>query len=127
MYRAEVTHKEDLSFEAACEGHSFKIDAKARDGVTPPAALLASLASCAGVYIRKYAESAKLDLGDFKVIAEAEFTKDPPLCFKSISLARDLKNAQLDERRHKAIVEFIKNCPVHNTLKSNPGVEVKII
>ena len=39
----------------------------------------------------------------------------------------DLKETQLDERRIRAMLEFVKNCPVHNTLKSNPEIEMKII
>lgn len=40
---------------------------------------------------------------------------------------RDLKGAVLDERRRKALLEFVKNCPVHNTLKVNPLVDIKLV
>ena len=57
---------------------------------------------------------------------EGEFAKDP-YSFKVINVSIDLKGEKLDERRSKALLEFIKNCPVHNTLKGNPEVEIKLI
>jgi uncharacterized OsmC-like protein len=79
-----------------------------------------------GVYIRKYAEG-KLELNDFKVNVSAELSKEPPLCFRQIFVEIDLKSCVIDERRQKALLEFLKNCPVHNTLKVNPEVEMKLI
>jgi uncharacterized OsmC-like protein len=39
-------------------------------------------------------------------------------------VAIDLKGLQLDERRRDAFLRFIKNCPVHNTLKGSPLIEI---
>ncbi len=126
MYRVEVSAGADSTFKAKSKDYEFIIDTKGK-GINPPDTLLASLASCVGVYLRKYAEGAKLNLGEFLISAEAEFTKEPPFCFKEIKVGIDLKGLQLDERRQKALLEFIKNCPVHNTLKASSHVEVKIV
>ena len=56
----------------------------------------------------------------------AEFSKESPVCFKKIEVLIDLKGAALEECRIKSMLEFVKNCPVHNTLKNNPAVEMKI-
>lgn len=125
MYRVELIHNKDFAFSVKLGNYEFIIDAKG-NGLTPPDVLLASLGSCIGVYIRKYAEGAKLDLNNFKITVEAEFAKEAPLSFKAINVFVDLKSATLDERRKKALLEFIKNCPVHNTLKGNPEVEIKL-
>lgn len=126
MYRVEAVHSKDFAFKIESGGHQFIIDAKGKDGLTPPDALLASLGSCIGVYIRKYAEGDKLDLVNFNIIVEAQFTKEQPISFKTINVSIDLKGAELDDRRKKTLLEFIKNCPVHNTLKGNPLVEIKL-
>ena len=126
MYRVEVSSAADSSFKVKSKDYEFIIDIKGK-GINPPDTLLASLASCIGVYLRKYAEGAKLNLGEFLISAEAEFTRKPSFCFKEIKVELDLKGLQLDERRQKALLEFIKNCPVHNTLKASPYVEVKIV
>ena len=126
MYRVEILHKKDFTFQAKSGGHEFSIDAKGHDGMTPPDTLLSSLGSCIGVYIRKYSEGAKLGLENFSVTLEAEFTKEPPMRFGRIDVLIDLKGIVLDERRRFALLEFTKNCPVHNTIEGNPVVEVKL-
>ena len=126
MYKVEVTHIKDLAFAVKAQEESFVIDAKGK-GLTPLDALLSGLASCIGVYIRKYAEGVKLELNNFKVKVEAELDKTPPVLFKKIDVSVDLNGAQLDERRKDALLRFIKNCPAHGTLKGNPEIDVKII
>lgn len=126
MYRVEVTCNPDSSFKVKSADYEFAIGLKGK-GITPPDTLLASLASCIGVYIRKYGEGSGLGLNDFSVTAEAEFCRDKPACFKEIRVSVDLKGAGLDERRKNALLEFIKNCPVHNTLHADPQVDIKII
>ena len=95
-------------------------------GITPPDALLASLGSCIGVYIRKYAEGAKLAIGEFKINVSGELSKESPVSFRRIDVSVELKNAGLDERRTRALTEFVKNCPVHNTLENAPVVDIMV-
>jgi len=125
MYKAEVTNNGGYRFDVKSGEYTFVIDAKG-GGITPPDTLLASLASCAGVYARKYFDGAKIKVDEFKVTASAEFSKEAPLAFRTIVLAIETKGVQLDERRKAACLEFIKNCPVHNTLKAGPAVEMTI-
>jgi len=125
MYQATVTHNKELNFTACANKAELIIDAKS-DGFTPLDALLAGLASCIGVYIRKYAEGAKLDLNNFKVKASAELSKEAPLCFKYIAVDIDLNGACLDQRRVDALLNFIKNSPAHGTFKNNPLIEFKL-
>ena len=65
-------------------------------------------------------------LPEFHISVDADFSKGEPVCFRKIEVRIDLKGVQLDGRRLKAMHEFIKNCPVHNTLKQNPGIEIKL-
>ena len=77
MYEVELVHNQDLNFTARAGKAEFIIDAKS-EGVTPLDALLAGLGSCVGVYIRKYAEGAKLELNNFKVKVSAQLSKEAP-------------------------------------------------
>ncbi len=126
MYQVEVIHEKDYTFTVKSKNYQFNVDIKG-NGITPPDTLLASLGSCMGVYVRKYAEGAKLGIENFSINVTAEFSQQPPACFREIKVSLDLKGVQLDERRKKALLEFIKNCPVHHTLEVNPAVEIKII
>ena len=126
MYRVEIVNRGDTVFNVSSGDSEFIIDTKGK-GVTPLDALLAGLGSCMGVYIRKYIEGAKLELKEFVITTEAEFSNEKPVCFRSINVSIDLKGVKLGGQRQKALIEFIKNCPVHNTLKSGPFIEIKII
>jgi uncharacterized OsmC-like protein len=126
MYRVEVSAAAGSSFIAKTADYEFTIDTKGK-GATPPDVLLASLASCIGVYLRKYAEGSRIAFGAFTVTAEAEFSKEPPHSFRDISVTVDLKGTACDERRKAAVLDFIKNCPVHNTLKAGPDVAITLI
>lgn len=125
MYHVDIANAGEYSFKVKSNDYEFIVDTKGK-GVTPPAALLASLGTCIGVYLRKYAEGAKLALPEFQISVDADFSKEEPVCFRKIDVGVDLKGAKLDERRLKAMQEFIKNCPVHQTLKYNPEVEIKL-
>lgn len=127
MYSVEAEHKKEFVFSVKSKGLELTIDALAREGISPPDALLASVATCLGVYIRKYSEGSGLGLENFKISVNAEFSKEPPVCFKEIYAVIDLKDRVLDERRRKPLLEFIKNCPVHNTLKGQARFEIKIL
>ena len=126
MYKVDIYSTRDFEFKAKAGNAEFVIDAKGNE-FTPPDALLAALGSCIGVYIRKYAEGAKITLNNFTIHLEAEFSKELSISIKHIYVAIDLKTAGLDERRSKSLLDFIKNCPVHNTLKGNPEIEIELI
>ena len=125
MYKVDIINTGDYSFNVKSKDYEFIVDVKGK-GITPPDTFLASLGTCIGIYVRKYAEGVKLVLPEFGISVEGELTKEPPFCFKKINITLDLKNTQLDERRKKALNEFAKNCPVHNTLKDNPAIDVTI-
>jgi uncharacterized OsmC-like protein len=46
--------------------------------------------------------------------------------FKQIKVSIDLKTDKFDENRRKALFEFVKNCPAHNTLKNDPEIDFLI-
>lgn len=125
MYHVDVTNTGDSKFKITSANGELTIDTKG-GGMTPPDTLLASIGSCMGVYIRKYCEGAKLPIAGFTISVDADFTKEGPLRFKDIKVSIDLKSAAIDDRRKKAMLEFIKNCPVHNTLKNAPDFMIEI-
>ncbi|MDD3275012.1 MAG: OsmC family protein [Candidatus Omnitrophica bacterium] len=133
MYQVEIAHEQGMFFTVRAPGGEFVVDARPKDkmdggarGFNPLEVLLSGLGSCVGVYVRKYAEGAKLDLGNFKVRVAAELSGEPLISFRSITVDIGLQGSTLDERRQKALLEFVRNCPVHNTLKGNPAVEIKL-
>lgn len=125
MYHVEVRNDGGSKFTAKSKDYEFTIDTKG-EGMSPPDTLLASLGSCIGVYIRKYAESSKLAIPEFTVTAEGELSKESPVFFRLINVSVDLKGADIDDRRKKALLSFIENCPIHNTLKHTPEIRIDL-
>jgi uncharacterized OsmC-like protein len=126
MYRVEARAVGGYRFQVKSKDAEITIDAKS-GAMAPPDAFLAGLASCVAVYIRKYVEGARLELGEFTVAVESDLGSAAPFRFRDVSVTIDLKSATIDERRRAALLEFVKNCPIHNTLKSPPSVEMRII
>ncbi|MCU0652098.1 MAG: OsmC family protein [Candidatus Omnitrophica bacterium] len=125
MYQVDITNRGEYAFKVKAKDYELTADIKG-NSITPPDLLLASLGTCIGVYLRKYIEGARLKLPGFDVNVQADFPKDPPFYFSKIKVNIKLQGILLDERRLKALYEFLKNCPVHSTLKNNPEVEIKI-
>lgn len=126
MYQVQVTHEKDLAFTVKAQTSEFVIDAKG-NGLTPLDALLSGLGSCIGVYICKYAQGVKMEFGNFEVKVSAQLSTEAPFTFKTIKVEIDLKALVLEERRQKALLEFIKHCPAHNTLKGDPQIDFILI
>ncbi len=123
MYRVEIDNAGNSVMEVKSKDYKFEVDTKGK-GITPPDTLLASLGSCIGVYINKYLEGAKIASGGFKITVTADFSQEKPVRFKAIKVLVELKGLKLDAKRKEALLAFVKNCPVHNTLKANPTAEI---
>ena len=126
MYHVDISNKGGYAFDVSSKDYRFTVDINGK-GVTPPDTLLASIGSCLGVYIRKYAEGSKLDIPDFDIKVGADLSKEQPVRFRAINVSIDLKGAKLDDRRKKALLEFIRNCPVHNTIKNGPETNIVLV
>ncbi len=125
MYHVDITHRQGFEFGVKSADSELTIDITGK-GITPPDTLLASLGSCIGVYIRKYAEGARLPLEGFVIKVQAELCVESPKRFKLITVGIDLKGADLDERRRHSLLEFVRNCPVHHTLEACPSVDIQL-
>lgn len=126
MYRVDIANSGDYLFKVKSQNYEFVVDIKDK-GITPPDTLLASLGTCVGVYIRKFAEGTKLALNDFNISVEGELCKETPVRFKEINVSVDLKGLQIEEGKKKAFLAFIKNCPIHNTLEHAPGIAINLM
>ena len=126
MYRVEITNSGPTAFTVKANTYEFIVDQKG-SGVTPSDTLLASLGACIGVYIRKYCDGAKIALSDFAIVVEAAFEREPSAHFSQINVAIDFKQNRIDERRMQSLMAFIKNCPIHATLHSNPNITITVL
>lgn len=63
----------------------------------------------------------------FTVDVEAELVSDKGHRFKDIKVSIDLDGAMIDDIKKQSLVQFVKNCPVHNTLRNMPEIEIKVV
>ena len=125
MYSIEIINNGGSQFDVKSKDYEFVIDTEGK-GITPPDTLLASIGSCMGVYIRKYFKNTNVIVKDFKIEVRGELSIERPISFKKIDISIDLHGVEIDEMRRKSLIEFVRNCPVHNTLRSNPVIETII-
>jgi uncharacterized OsmC-like protein len=62
----------------------------------------------------------------FTVDVEADLVSDKGYRFKDIRVSIDLDGTVIDDIKKQSLLQFVKNCPVHNTLRDTPEIDIKI-
>ena len=127
MYKVEVSNKGGSEVFVKAKEAAFTIDTDGKTAAAPLEVLLASLGSCMSHYIRRFARTANIQMDSFALTLEAELAKDKGYYFKDINVTLDLKSTVIDDMRKTALAEFVKNCPVHNTIKNNPNINLILL
>lgn len=124
MYAVEVSNKGTGIFDVTARENTMTIEPMGK-GFAPAEVLLASLGSCIGFFVRRYAEQTKLEIKEFSIRLESEFSQGP-MSLRRIKVQVDLKGVELDAQRRKALAAFVKNCPIKATLERSPKIELSI-
>jgi putative redox protein len=106
---AEITYKEDMSFEVGVEGHKFMIDAvpevggKDR-GPRPKPLVLAALGGCTSMDVISILKKMRIVPDYFNVTVAAEMTDEHPKYYNKIHLIYEFKGKDLPlDKLEKAI------------------------
>lgn len=130
MYEVDVDYEGSSKYKVKSLNYEVKIDFPKADGsidgITPPALLLASFGSCLAVYLERYLNEAGIAFKKFFINVKSDICKETPHYLKVIDVRVDVRGASLDEKRKEALLRFIKNCPVHNTLMHKPEINVTL-
>lgn len=124
-YKVSVKNKGGDEFYAVSEHGSITIDPEGK-AIEPLETLLSALGSCMGYYVKKYAKMANIQLEIFTLNVQADLEKDKGYQFKNIKVLIDLDGTMIDDIKKGSLVEFVKNCPVHNTLKGSPEIDINV-
>lgn len=128
---SEITtyYKGDMLFESKLGNHTVLIDVplgmKGQDrGPTPPELFVASLGSCIGAFVANYCEPKGVDCQDMTV--DITFDKaEQPTRLVNLQVQVNLPNGDC-QNREKAILRVAEHCPVHETIHTLDGIEIKI-
>lgn len=126
MYKVQVKNRGGSEVYVKSQSGEFTVDTDAKTAVAPLDTLLAALGSCMSFYIRKFAKSANIQMDLFTVDAEAELVSDKGYRFKDIRVSIDLNGSAIDDMKKQSLIQFVKNCPVHNTLRNMPEIDIKV-
>ena len=130
MYEITVDYEGAYKYRAASRdcivSVSLPKEGMSADGITPPDLLLASIGSCLAVYLERYLTGAAIPFHTFSIHVTSEICKESPHYLKNIDSRIEIQGASLDEKRKKALLDFVRNCPVHNTLIHNPTVSIAL-
>ena len=127
----EITVKyiDNQKFIAQVGNHQLIIDQPREkggnnEGMNPLEVFLVALGACTGVYAKTYCKNAQIATPGLKINVVSDLTQDNPRRFKDIQV-----NISIDQDlggRKEALLKFVKNCPVHNTLAEKPNVGFSI-
>ncbi len=123
-----VTREDELKFNIRVRGHDVTSDLSEKDGGRDrgpsPAELLAgSLGACIAMMVQGYCQRHGYD-GDTGVSLTMELADNPKRIGR---LVVDLELPKgVPEDKKEAIKRVAERCPIHETLKSAPSVDIDV-
>lgn len=129
MGKITTYYKGAMLFESKLGNHSVVIDVPATmggsdRGPTPPELFIASLGSCVGAFVAGYCERAGVDTRDMTV--DVTFDKvDGPTRLENLTVQVNLPYGEC-KAREKAILRVAEHCPVHETIATLKGIEIRV-
>ena len=124
-----VNRKDGLEFNIRVRGHDVTSDLSERDGGRDrgpsPAELLAgSLGTCIAMMVQGYCQRHGYD-GDVGVSLTMELA-DKPKRIGRFVVDLELPDG-VPEDKKEAIKRVAQRCPIHETLKSPPGLDIEVV
>lgn len=130
MGKITTYYKGDMLFESKLGNHSVTIDVPAEMGgsdraPTPPEFFVASLGACVAAFVARYCTDHGIDTTDMSV--DVTFDKVPdPTRLTNMKVLVHMPHADCGNRE-KALLRVAEHCPVHETMETLEGVEIKIL
>ena len=124
-----ISREADLEFNIRVRGHQIGADLSEQDGGgdrgPSPAELLAgSLGSCIAMMVQSYCQRHGYE-GDVGVSLTMELA-DKPKRIGDLVVDLELPESVPEEKR-EVIKRVAQRCPIHETLKNPPGLDIDIV
>jgi uncharacterized OsmC-like protein len=131
MYEANVSYLSQSKFKVAADNYTVNIDFsrpnQTIDGIGPLPMMLGALGGCVAVYLERYLLGKKIPFKGFEINVKSELTKEAPFYLKVVDVKVAVPGLSLDKESKEALLRFVSNCPVHNTLHQNPTVNISLV
>lgn len=112
---------------AYSHGHVIKTDQPVHSGgqnsaPSPFELFLASIGTCAGIYVKSFCDNRKISTDNMKIIQTAEFDEETGL---PTNITLDIKlPADFPEKYKEAVISVAELCKVKKTVANPPVFEV---
>lgn len=123
----EITFDGGKVITAHIHGHEIKTDQPVNQGgensaPSPFELFLASIGTCAGIYVKSFCDSRKISSEKIKIIQSAEYDKQTGL---PVNIKLDIKlPAEFPEVYKEAVIKAAALCKVKKTIANPPLFEV---
>ena len=130
MAQMEFEYKGGFEFQAKSRNHTLTVDLPAElkggdKGMTPPELLVASLASCVGMYALFYCNAQAIPTDGMKIVAGYEDAPEKPARIGKIKIDIIMPGDIAEEHR-RPLMQMAGQCKVHNTICNLPDIEMKL-
>jgi putative redox protein len=127
MEQITITLDGGKVISAHLAGHTIKTDQPIENGggnsaPAPFDLFLASIGTCAGIYIKSFCDKRELDSAGITIVQSLEYTNDPRIP-SSINLDIQLP-AGFPEKYRDAVINAAELCLVKKTINSKPGFKI---
>ena len=124
-----ITRKEDSAFSISVRGHEVLSDYSEKDGghdrgLSPVELLAGSLGACIAMLVQNYCQRHGYE-GDVGVSMTVELA-DKPKRIGRIVIDLELPNGIPDDKK-EIIRRLAQKCPIHETLKTPPGLDIEVV
>jgi putative redox protein len=125
-----ITRREGKAFEIRVRGHALTIDMSkeeggADEGMNPVELLASSLGACIAIMTQTYCDNHGYTDGEVSASLTIEIA-DEPKRVGTVVIDLELPN-DFPEEKKSAIKRIAELCPVHETLKQMPTVDLEIV
>ena len=123
----EITFDGGKVITAHSHGHIIKTDQPVISGgqntaPSPFELFLASIGTCAGIYVKSFCDNRKIPTDNIKIIQTSEYDKETGL---PVNIKLDIKlPAEFPEKYKEAIISVAELCKVKKTIAAQPVFEV---
>jgi putative redox protein len=123
----EITFEGGKVVTAHSHGHIIKTDQPVSGGgqnsaPSPFELFLASIGTCAGIYVKSFCDNRKIPTENIKIIQSAEFDEETGL---PVHIQLDIKlPSDFPEKYKEAVISVAELCKVKKSMASPPVFEV---
>lgn len=123
----EITFEGGKVVTAHTHGHIIRTDQPLDSGggnsaPSPFDLFLASIGTCAGIYVKSYCDNRQIPTDNIKIIQKTEYSKETGL---PVSISLDIKvPADFPEKYKAALIHVADLCKVKKTMANPPRFEI---